>query len=153
MNNNRCKSVVIDTNILLDYYNTDRKGHKNASSFFKHLHTEQIQFYIAYHSLVDYVYLQKDYFKSNTDFTSRQAENIIVSSLNMILDYLTVVGADHFDMKLGIKSFARHQDFEDNLVIAAAERANADYVLTSDAEMLKDYPEIAISYEDLFRRL
>lgn len=40
---------------------------------------------------------------------------------------------------------AKFGDFEDNLIIAAAETAKADYIVTSDKELLRLAPEICIT--------
>ena len=39
----------------------------------------------------------------------------------------------------------RFDDFEDNLVVAAANTANVDYIVTSDPKMLERMPEACIT--------
>ena len=38
-----------------------------------------------------------------------------------------------------------HGDFEDNLVLAAAERANATYLVTNDEQLIKHAPVTALT--------
>ena len=44
-----------------------------------------------------------------------------------------------------------HGDFEDNLVIAAAETCNADYVVTNDVELSKHFAPVCITPEQALR--
>ena len=48
----------------------------------------------------------------------------------------TAVGADNSDVWLASKWEPLHGDIGDNLVLAAAKRAQADYVVTSDRQLL-----------------
>ena len=50
--------------------------------------------------------------------------------------------AERYDM---CKFRRDHGDFEDNLIIAAGERANVDYIVTSDRQLLSRLPAIAIT--------
>lgn len=42
-----------------------------------------------------------------------------------------------------------HEDFEDCLVLAAAQRAKADFLVTSDEALLRHAPVTALSVDDL----
>lgn len=64
-------------------------------------------------------------------------------------EFATVVASDAADMWLAKKYRGLHRDFEDNLVLAAAERTHADLVVTNDEELLKHAPVAAITPQDL----
>ena len=46
-----------------------------------------------------------------------------------------------------------HDDFEDDLLIAAAQRAQADYLVTNDERLLKHAPVAALSARDALAAL
>jgi predicted nucleic acid-binding protein len=52
-------------------------------------------------------------------------------------DFATAVGVDEADLWLASKYRSVSSDFEDNVLIAAAQRANADYLVTWDAALLR----------------
>ena len=54
-------------------------------------------------------------------------------AVRALLDYLTRMMRNRFD------------DFEDNLIVAAANTANVDYIVTSDRKMLEHMPEACIT--------
>jgi predicted nucleic acid-binding protein len=63
----------------------------------------------------------------------------------------TPVGADESDLWLARKYRRLHPDLEDDLVLAAAERAQADYLVTSDEALLRKAMVPALSPEDFVR--
>lgn len=60
----------------------------------------------------------------------------------------TAVGADSSDVWLARKYQRIHADFEGCMVLAAAQRAKADYLVTSDEALLRHSPVAALSVED-----
>lgn len=59
----------------------------------------------------------------------------------------TAVGADSSDVWLVRKYQRIHADFEDCMVLAAAQRAKADYLVTSDEALLRHAPVAALSVD------
>lgn len=57
--------------------------------------------------------------------------------LQNMRDFATAVGVDEADLWLASKYRSVSSDFEDNVLIAAAQRANADYLVTWDAALLR----------------
>ena len=60
----------------------------------------------------------------------------------------TAVGADSSDVWLARKYQRIHEDFEDCMVLAAAQRAKADCLVTSDEALLRHAPVAALSMGD-----
>ena len=58
------------------------------------------------------------------------------------------MGADSSDVWLARKYQRIHADFEDCMVLAAAQRAKADYLVTSDEALLRHAPVAALSVDD-----
>ena len=65
----------------------------------------------------------------------------------------TAVGLDASDVWLAHKFKPVHDDFEDNLVVAAARRAKADYLVTNDERLLRHSPVAALSPRDMLALL
>jgi predicted nucleic acid-binding protein len=55
------------------------------------------------------------------------------------------VSPPEFDLAWTLRS--RHADLEDNLIIAAAETCNADYVVSYDRAMLEHFSPVCITPE------
>jgi len=58
------------------------------------------------------------------------------------------VGADEADVWLAAKYRALNEDLEDNLVLAAANRAKADYLITNDTQLIAKSPVPALTPRD-----
>ena len=52
----------------------------------------------------------------------------------------TAVGADESDLWTACNLRSVHNDLEDNLVVAAAQRADATYLVTNDEALIKHAP-------------
>ena len=65
--------------------------------------------------------------------------------LDNIDEFATVAGSDASDMWLAKKYRGVHPDFEDNLVLAAAERVHADLIVTNDEKLLKHAPVATVT--------
>ena len=64
-----------------------------------------------------------------------------------------MVTADASDVWLARTHRQVHADFEDNLVVAAAQRAKADFLITNDEQLLKHAPVAALSVADAIKVL
>lgn len=60
----------------------------------------------------------------------------------------TAVGCDQSDVWLARKRRRLHGDFEDNLVLSAADRAKADLFVTNDEQLLRHAPVAAMGVRD-----
>ena len=59
------------------------------------------------------------------------------------------VPLDHTDVWVASKQRALHEDFEGDLVIAAAMRGKVDYLVTNDGALLRHCPVAALSSSDM----
>lgn len=62
--------------------------------------------------------------------------------INNLCDIATAVGMDQGDLWLACKYRAYHSDLEDNILLAAAKRSQADYLITWDEKLLRDAPAL-----------
>ena len=63
-------------------------------------------------------------------------------------DIACAVAADESDIWMACRQRALTDDLEDNLVIAAAQRARARFLATNDATLLRHAPVTALSAAD-----
>ncbi len=68
--------------------------------------------------------------------------------LSKMNELSTAVGCDRSDVWIAQKQRRLHSDYEDNLVIAATMRCNADLLITNDEELIRHCPVAALSVED-----
>ena len=69
--------------------------------------------------------------------------------MNTLHELGTAVGLDESDIWLAKKYRTIHNDFEDNLIIAAAQRANVTYLVTNDKKLIQHAPIAALTPEDV----
>jgi len=65
-----------------------------------------------------------------------------------LLETATVVGADYSDAYRALKQKAIHSDYEDDLVVAAALRSGADFLVTDDEKLRRDAPIMALTVKE-----
>ena len=60
----------------------------------------------------------------------------------------TAVGADESDLWKACALHSIHNDLEDNLIVAAAQQANASYLVTNDEGLIKHAPVATLTPKD-----
>lgn len=149
-------ALLIDTNIWLDCFLPDRPGRDNAISLI--LYAYEHSYALLYPTAIvkDVFYLTANAFKhdmrsKNGALAERDAAiatELAWGCVNAMRDRATGVGADESDLWMACKLQSVHNDLEDNLVIAAAERANATYLITNDEALAKHAPVAALTPGD-----
>lgn len=66
-------------------------------------------------------------------------------------DFAVAVGADESDVWLASKYRSFNWDLEDNMVLAAAKRANVDYLATNDKDLIAKATVAALAPADLVK--
>ncbi len=90
--------------------------------------------------------------QGSDELVAQAARTTAWEYVNSMREIATAVAADNNDVWLASKWESLHGDIEDNLVLAAAKRAQADYVVTSDRQLLSHAAlagVAAISPEDM----
>ena len=150
------KLVLCDTNVWLDYYLGVRCGHEAARKLVQEGSREGILFLVPISSLGDFYYLcqadfkraLRDTYGSIGESQSAAARKGAWACLENLLEIATVVGADHGDARIALKYRAFHEDYEDDLVMAAALRASADCLVTSDEKLRRNSPVLTLGVEE-----
>lgn len=148
--------VLLDTNVWVDYYSSPREGHDAARSLMDGVECAGAQLLYAIQSMKDVFYLVASDYKSWTrkrtgTLTEAQAAAATATAwgcLDNMAEIACAVGCDQSDVWLARKTRRLHADFEDDLVLAAAQRAGADLLVTSDEQLRRHAPVAALSVPD-----
>ena len=84
---------------------------------------------------------------------ARAIAEVAWGCVDNLCELATAVGMDGSDVWLARKYRALHGDLEDNFVLAAAERADADFLVTSDQQLLRKATVAALSPKDMLALL
>ncbi|MDU6505316.1 MAG: PIN domain-containing protein [Bifidobacterium longum] len=109
--------ILLDTNVLLDYL-LHRDDHAKMAEAVMELGAKNnITLLCASLSLKDIAYLSSSAIRREFKPNESEVENFTFSLQK------------------------RHRDFEDDLIIVAAQQSGANCVVTSDAELISHFPE------------
>lgn len=148
--------VVVDTNVWLDYYLPNRPGYEIARRALLAAFTRKISLLYAVTTAKDVFFLSSMILKRDGRRDGRvltQGDALAIAELSWgfvanLGEMATAVGADNADVWLALKYKRVHRDFEDNFVIAAAQRAKADLILTTDDVLMRHAPVACMRPED-----
>lgn len=148
--------VLLDTNVWLDAFDGTRPRFREANELIDVCEQKGIDLLYAVGSAKDVYYLVGASLKrqartSGEELTEGQASAISAYATACVAnmgEIATAVGADATDVWLARKYQRIHADFEDCLVLAAAQRSKADYLVTSDEALLRHAPVAALSLGD-----
>ena len=149
-------AFLLDTNVLLDYHLALRSGHKEAFELIHSATMAGVGLLVASHSLKDFWYLYwqagKRYNLEAGDMeveaASKTAKIASWGATEQLAEIATVVGTDASDSWLALKMRDTHDDYEDNLVVAAALRAKPQLLVTSDQTLIAHCPVAAATPKD-----
>lgn len=139
----RPASILVDTNVWVDYFIAGRSGNADAVEFLETAWRESAQLLYPIGALQDIFAVLIMELKRETRMV-REVDEACMAALRRIAwgcvdsirDGACAVGADESDAWLACKYRKINWDLEDNMVLAAAERAGADYLVTSDRVLI-----------------
>lgn len=151
--------VLLDVDVWLDNYLPDRPAGADSRLMLDWLveHDVTISYPITAPATLFYLIQQAMIQASRIDNASLNQSD--VQSINEtawacienMAEIGVSVGADASDFWLARKYRSIHTDLEDNLLLAAAERAQADYLVTSDKSLLGKSTVPALSPHDFIQ--
>lgn len=149
-------TLLIDTNVWLDYYLPDRAGSDKATSLMSFALARDCPLLYPTAIVKDVFYLTANTFKWDARAQkgalsaddAATATEIAWGCVSNMRENATAVGADESDVWLACKLRGIHDDLEDNLVIAAAQRAKATYLVTNDETLIKHAPVATLTPDD-----
>lgn len=149
-------SLLIDTNIWLDYFNPDRSGHDTAVLLLEGACRRGVAIMYATTSIKDVFYLMgaslKQAARQERGVLSEGQARAIRATCWGIVEAMgelgTPVGADASDFWIARKFCTLHSDLEDNFVLAATQRVDVDVLVTNDEELIQHAPVCAMTARD-----
>ena len=152
----RPSRVLLDTNVWLDAFDGARSRSREASELIDVCVRRGIDLLYAVGTAKDVYYLVGASLKRQARtaggaLSEGQASAIAAYAAACVAnmdEIATAVGADSSDVWLALKYQRIHADFGDCMVLAAAQRAKADFLVTSDEALLRHAPVAALSVDD-----
>ena len=152
----RQPSLLIDTNVWLDHFLASRPGHDEATSLMLFAYEHEYPLLYPTSIAKDVFYLcastlKRDARNKNGKITQHDATAATETAwgcVRSMRELGTGVGADESDLWMACNLHSVHNDLEDNLIVAAAQRANATYLITSDETLIKLAPVAALTPAD-----
>ena len=154
--------VLVDTNAWLSYFLARDDRHAHVDEFIAAAQEgERFALYAASLSLKDIASLVSAAMKGAAREAGRQVTpDVVAASREMawacirhVLELALVVPIGHAEVLQACTYRTFHDDFEDDLVLAAAERAGADYILTNDECLARRSPIPCLDSEGALRLL
>ena len=134
-------SVLLDTNVLLDFLATTRPEHDVVVSLIRQLQEDGIGLCVAATSLKDVYYILG---RTDGEPAARRAvESVLMTSI--------VLPVDDTCCRMALSS--TEPDFEDGIIRAAAEIGRVDYLVTRDRGAFIGSAVPKVSPGDLLREL
>lgn len=145
---NEVSVILIDTNVWLDMYIPRRQGAQMAARLIEVAQEQGASLLFASHACLDVFqkvsFEQKSWVRSSygelTEAWARSIKGYAWDCVNDMREIATGVPTDSSDLYLACRQRDRHDDLEDDLVIAACRRAGANYLVTNDRKLLRHAP-------------
>lgn len=151
------KSLLLDSSIWVDLFASDRPGREDAQCLVSWAIEHEVALLYAASSLKDSYYLLEESEKRKMRAEGPEVTPAIAAAVNeyawgclrAMEEIATAVPLDQSDVWVAMKYRSIHSDFEDNLILAAAERSQADFLVTNDKTLLARSPLATLSSHDL----
>lgn len=148
--------VLVDTNVWLDYFIGIRQGHDDAQEFLNNSNRAEVQLLYPASALQDVFYLLvrelKRIARSVAPVTEGDVQairRIAWGCVDNMRELATAVGMDESDLWLACKYRTLTWDLEDNVMLAAAQRVEADYLVTNDRALIQHATIAALTPADM----
>ena len=155
----RGPAIVVDTNVWLDNYLGFRRGNKAAADFIAAARSHEATLLYPVGALQDVFALLVMELKraarsaapdkSLGEKDIQAFRRIAWACIDNMREFATAVGADEADLWLASKYRKLTWDLEDSMVLAAAQRAKADYLVTNDKALIAKATVTALTPQDL----
>lgn len=147
---------LVDTNVWLDNYLSFRPDHRASREFLDEALERGAALCHAATTAKDVHFFTCSFLKKAAREKGEEVDEAFAHAANRLAwanlanmnEVSTLVGLDLSDFWLASKLSAFNGDIEDNLVMACAGRAKADYIVTCDKGLLKRSTVCALAPED-----
>ena len=145
------KTFLVDTNVWIDYFMASEPYYEAVLSFFEAVDRCGGTLLFAPTTLKDVFFLVPRILRREALAAGQLEETSFGPVAWACVQTMTEIAAaaplslPECDLAWMLR--ARHKDLEDNLVIAAAETCNADYVVSYDRELIEHFSPACITPE------
>ena len=149
--------LLLDTNVWLDYFIPGRGGFEGARRLFcSAIEHDALLVYPA-RIIGDVFYAVRRDAKAWMRLGGKQVNDAVGNvcrdhawdCVKDMSELATAIGLDEADVWKAIKLRGLNEDLEDNFVLAAAERAHVDYLVTSDRQLIQKATVPALTPSDM----
>lgn len=153
--------MLVDTNVWLDKYIPDRPFAETSQRLLTYGARQDVAILYPLRALNDVFWhvtrdrkrwLTREY-GSLTEASAHAANGDAWSCVNNMMEIGCPVGADGSDVWIAQHLRNLHSDFEDDMVLAAAKRAEVDYLVTSDKRLIQKATVAALTPKDMLEVL
>ena len=149
--------MLLDTNVWLDFFIPGRAGFDRARRFMRSAIEHDAMLMYPTRILADVFYeVRRDAKawlrfggKPITEEAGLACRNHAWDCVRDMNELATAIGEDGSDVWVALKLRALNEDLEDNFVLAAAERAQVDYLVTSDRQLIQKATVPALTPQDM----
>jgi predicted nucleic acid-binding protein len=153
--------LLLDTNVLLDEYLPDRPTSKASRELIRRAQERGDCLLYPARVIVDVHYQIAATFKAAvraekgvlSDADAAAIQEIAWGCIENLEELATPVGMDVSDVWVATKYRRFNRDFEDCFIMAAAGRAQADYIVTSDHGLIGKSTVAALTPDDMLALL
>lgn len=150
-------SLILDTNIWVDLYYPNRPDHAASYQMLVAAQEKEAELYYSAHSLLDVFYLanneQKGMLREDlgelTEPLALGANEVAWGCIQNMYDIGAPIPITAPVLSMALKMKAIHSDFEDDVILAAAEMAHVDFLVTNDRKLLTKGIVPVLSAEDM----
>lgn len=138
------QSLLLDTNVWIENYIGERSELTESCRLVDYCLAHNINLFASAPSLKDVYYGIGCYLKAKarnegikiTEAFASAVEQVAWKSIQNLMENAVVVPMDTTDLFEARRFYGLHHDLEDDLILAAAQRAKANYLVTSDKKLL-----------------
>lgn len=150
--------ILIDTNVWLDYFLCrDAQTHKATRDLVVAAIMGDAVLYTSPASLADVFFVlgqeAKGFLRDDGETVGKERAAAVResswASLRAIMELSLIVPLAQAEALSAFTFRDLHDDFEDDLILAAAARADVDYLVTSDKRLRLHAPRACLSVEDM----
>lgn len=146
--------LLFDTNVWLDYFFCRSESIEAINKLIASSFDDELVLMYAPSSAKDLFYLIPRYLgrleESGKECSAASRKAVAWACLEKMMELAVAAPQSFAECELARMLKGAHDDFEDNLIIAAAETAEVDYVVTEDGRLRAAMPEVCISPERAF---
>lgn len=139
------KSVLVDTNVWLDYFMSEGPQLDEICGLVAAAHHSKLTLLYAPTSAKDLFYLIPRRLRRTEGREGISYRPAAWACLRRLMEIATAAPLSFPECELARTLGKTFSDFEDNLILAAAETAKADYVVTQDRAFLASAPEVCVT--------